>query len=142
MAKRQPGKKRSSLRPSGSTHGKSRKTVQGSELPADGGPIAAYPTGCCVLADLGGGLAWHMVLFRIGGQGAPHCGRLASDPHVAGWNAGMGLAREVSAGTIVVSSCWPFRPSTDEGAELDPFAGSDRSSGAIMFNHMNAGRSP
>lgn len=118
---------------------KTKRSLQGTDLPADGSPLSAYPIGCCVLLALaGGGPAWHLVLFRIGGSGNPHCARLASDPAREGWNARMGDARETRDESTVLASRWPFRASLDEGAEIDPIAlQSDRSAaGSMSVSHL------
>jgi hypothetical protein len=68
-----------------------------------------------------------MVLFRIGGQGSPHCSEMRRDPSSADWNAGLGPAREIR-GTIVLRSCWPHRPgsASDRGSEEDPLSALSR----------------
>ena len=138
---KKPKPKKPKLKGAGTAAGKAkaRCSLQGTDLPADGSPLVAYPIGCCVLiAIMESEPAWHMILFRIGRSGNPHCGRLASDPAREGWNARMGDARETKEGTIVLASRWPFRASLDEGAEIDPLAiQSQRSaSGSISFSHL------
>ena len=123
----------------GKAKAKAKSSLQGADLPVDGSPLAMYPIGCCVFVALAGqDPAWHIVSFRIGRSGNPHCARLASDPSREGWNARMGDARETREDTIVHVSCWPFRASIDEGAEIDPIAlQSDRSAaGSMSVSHL------
>ena len=132
--------KRSRLKAAGrSGKSKAKHSLQGADLPVDASPLGAYPIGCCVLISASDGHpAWHLIRFRIGKSGNPHCGRLTSDPASAGWNARMGEARETREDTIVLASCWPFRAAIDEGAELDPLAiQSDRTmQGSILNSHL------
>lgn len=132
--------------PATSASGLPRKKItrvpQGAALPAAGSALDEYPTGCCVVMSLGGLTSWHMILYRIGGEGSPHCGRMSIPPSVAGWNAGVGEGVEVRASTIVLESCWPYRPAAaeaGEGQEKDPLAGSPIE-GSLMLGHLSAGR--
>jgi len=130
--------KRSKLKAAGrSGRSKPRHRLQGADLPADGSPLGVYPIGCCVLIAVAGEPpAWHMVPFRIGKSGNPHCAKLASDPKREGWNARMGPARETREDTIVLASCWPFRAALDEGAEIDPLQSDRTMRGSILTSHL------
>lgn len=123
--------------PRGRSHGKSSRAAQGAPLPQDGSDLAVYPLGCCVLIDVGGRIGWHMVLFRIGGFGAPHCSEMCHDPSSADWNSRLGQAREIRA-TRVIRSCWPNRPGSaiDRGAEEDPLSVPTR--GSVMQGHLSS----
>jgi hypothetical protein len=125
--------------PRGRSHGKSARSAQGAPLPPDGSDLVSYPLGCCVMIEVGGSVGWHMVLFRIGGHGAPHCSEMRVDPASPEWNSGLGPAREIRAVTVL-RSCWPNRPrsSSDAGAEADPLS-VVRDRGSVMQGHLSAG---
>jgi hypothetical protein len=129
--------------PRGRSHGRSARSAQGAPLPPDGTGIADYPVGCCVLVEVGGRVGWHMIVFRIGGEGAPHCAEMRVDPRSAAWNSGLGGAREIRASTRVAGSCWPLRSGSEveRGSEEDPLAASP-DPGSIMQGHLSSARSP
>lgn len=120
---------------------KSKKGAQGSPLPPDRSPLEGYPIGCCVLLDIGGEAIWHLVSFRIGKVGDPHCGRLASEPSSPRWNDGMAEARQTDCTRIVLASAWPNRPGqagAGGASEQDPLAlSSDASDGSLMLGHLS-----
>ncbi len=124
---------------------KSRRSAQGGSLPPDKSPLGAYPVGCCVMiepGDVGGGASWHMILYRIGGEGAPHCARMSVPPDQNGWNGGLREAREIRADTVVLGSRWPYRPTSREDGvgERDPLADDDVVEGALMLGHLSSDR--
>lgn len=146
--------KRPKLKGAGQTgRSKAKRSLQGTDLPADGSVLGTYPVGCCVLIAVSSAYpvgccalvaaaneapAWHMVLFRIGKVGNPHCGRLSGPPDREGWNARMGDARETREDVVVLASCWPFRAALDEGSELDPLAlqSNRTAAGSVSVNHL------
>ncbi len=120
---------------------KSKKSAQGIPLPPDLSPLEDYPIGCCVLLDICGEEIWHLVSFRIGKVGDPHCGRLRVDPSSLIWNHGMAEARQTDCTTIVLSSAWPNRPGqagAGGASEQDPLASSsDSADGSLMLGHLS-----
>jgi hypothetical protein len=119
-----------------------RRARQGSVLPVDGSRLSEYPEGCCVLispsaqdvrmvaakpplsaVESPSSPAWHLVSFRIGRDGSPHCRMLRNPPSSLEWNVGMGLAAETNGYLLVLGSRWPERaaPLDDAlGTEADP----------------------
>jgi len=92
--------------------------------------------------NLGGLTSWYMILYRIGGEGSPHCGRMSIFPSIAGWNSGVGEGVEVRESTIVLEACWPYRPAASEpgeGDEKDPLS-SKPVEGSLMIGHLYADR--
>lgn len=125
---------------------RSIKSAQGRPLPEDGSALGAYPVGCAVRMDLFGEIAWYLIRFRIGGQGAPHVGRLSSPPDAIGWNEKMGPAVLAPVDVVVLSSRWPYRESAahGEGGESgddDPLALAP-AAGSIMQSHLSGARGP
>ncbi len=99
------------------------RAAQGSELPPNGSPISRYPIGCCVRVDYRGEVAWHMMMFFIGKDGPPFCGRMTHPPSSPRWNSKISDSRSIPDSTIVLESAWPLRGRTTEessGAERDP----------------------
>ena len=119
---------------------KSKKGAQGSELPPDRSPLEDYPIGSCVLLDIDGKLTWHLVSFRIGKTGDPHCGKLREYPESVTWNHGMAEARQTDGQKPVLASAWPNRPTqagAGGGSEQDPLAlASDSADGSLMLGHL------
>ncbi len=101
---------------------KSKKGIQGSELPAPGSPLSAYPVGACVVLEIDGEEAWHLIAYRIGGSGNPHVRRLVHAPETREWNAGPSRTREVKDSLPVLRSAWPRRVADERtlDAEQDP----------------------
>jgi len=110
---------------------KSKKGIQGSSLPVDGSRLSAYPVGSCVLIEIGGSAAWHLITNRIGGIGNPHVRRLVNPPTSSDWNAGPSQTKEISDGLVVQRSAWPRRVtderSLDANSDPDPILGNFRS---------------
>jgi hypothetical protein len=71
-----------------------------------------------------GGIAWHLVAFRIGAIGSPHCRLLSGHPSSSSWGVGMGDARETREDQIVLQSCWPARQgiAAQSAQEEDPLS--------------------
>lgn len=83
--------------------------------------VAAKPS--LAVAGLPSSPAWHLVSFRIGRDGSPHCRMLKNPPSSLEWNVGMGLAAETNGYLSVLGSRWPERaaPLDDAlGTEADP----------------------
>ncbi len=121
---------------------KSKKDAQGGPLPSDRSLLEAYPIGCCVLLDIAGDAIWHLVSFRIGKAGDPHCGRLAVEPSSPNWNHEMAEAKQTDCRTLVLRSAWPNRPGqagAGGGSEQDPLALVNESSGSLMIGHLSDG---
>lgn len=141
-----PGKRGATLRGvAAAAKRRSIKSEQGCALPEHRSPIGVYPNKCCVLIEVDGRLAWHMIVFRIGNSGPPHVSQMANLPSSTDWNTGMGASRSVPEDTVVLDSCWPYRPSAPESTEGessgddDPLA-SRPVEGALMFDHLRSVR--
>lgn len=102
---------------------KSKKANQGSVLPADGSRLGAYPVGCCVMIEVDGAPAWHMIACCLGGNDNPHMRKMVHPPSSPDWNAGSSHTREFRSDIVVIQSAWPRRVADERGlgnAETDP----------------------